>query len=89
MKKILISMENINDYIKDNKIIIMPNMIIPPSIKDYLKNNKIKISYEKSEYKEVKTGCLKERIKTILKKEYKIVDTKTIDKIISKVEEII
>lgn len=83
----LISLSNVKEYIKDNVIEIKNGMIIPPSTKDYLNKKKIKIIYSKNNIEKTRNGCIKERIKNILRKEFKIDDIKIVNQVTKKVEE--
>lgn len=86
MKKILIKLENITDYIKENKFYKTQDMIITPSIKDYLMKEKIEIIYETGENASSKVDSCDEMIKKILKESYNIVSCEQIREITKKVK---
>ena len=86
-KKVLITLRNIEEYICGSDFYVSKNMVLSPIVKDYLKERDIKLSY--SEIKENKKTSLKNRIKTILEKEFNIVDTIEINRITKIVEEMI
>lgn len=81
LKKKLINLENISEFIKDKEFFKSKNMIISPNVNDYLKVKGIKIVNEKE--------CLKSRIEKLLKTDFNIKDEVTLQKIIAKVEEAI
>lgn len=83
MSKILLTLGNITNYIEGNQIIIEKNMILSSGAKDYLAENNIEILYEKKCTQENKDD-LKEKIKNILEKEYKIIDEKVVELILKR-----
>lgn len=85
MSKILLTLENINNYIVDNQIIIEKNMLLSSSVKDYLAEKGIEISYGK---KENKDESLELRVKRILEKEFKVVDTKVVELVLKRISEV-
>ncbi|WP_297596725.1 hypothetical protein [uncultured Cetobacterium sp.] len=78
MKRKLITLENVQDYICEKEINITKDMIIPPKVNDYLKNNGIRMLFLEEK--------LEEKIKKILKEEFKILDEDKVDEIIKKVK---
>lgn len=81
MKKKLITLENVEEYILGDQLNISKDMILLPKVKDYLKNKEIKIKY-------VSDSCksLEERIRTILDSEFNIVDERVISEVLKKVK---
>lgn len=85
MKKKLINLENIKEFIVDKEFYKTKNMIISPNVNDYLKINGIKTVTQDTPKEE----CIIMRIKKILKTDFKITDDSILKKITTKVEEAI
>lgn len=86
-KKVLITLRNIEEYICGNNFHVSKNMIVSPVARDYLKGKNIKLSYnEINVNNEISLG---DKIKIILEKEFNIVETTKVNKIIKNVEEMI
>ncbi len=85
LKRKLINLENVKEYIVEKEFHKEKNMIISPNVNDYLKVNGIKIVNAG----ENKMGDIKIRIENILKNEFNITDDSTLKKAIKKVEEVI
>lgn len=84
MKKILITENNVNDYIREGKLRVKENLIISPGVFDFLRSRDIEVVYEKStgETEEDKinndTKKVENMIREILKEEYNTVDSAVI-----------
>ena len=91
MKKILIKLDTIGNYIKENKFYKTQEMIITPMIKDYLAKENIEIIYEATglEKNINKIDSCDELIKKILKENYNIVSCEEVRKITKKIKEMI
>lgn len=85
MKKKLINLENIKEFIVDKEFYKTKNMIISPNVNDYLKINGIKTVTQDTSKEE----CIIMRIEKILKTDFKITDDSILKKITTKVEEAI
>ena len=89
MGKKLISPINLNQYISEGQkeILIDKSMIVSPGAKDLLEEQGITIIYDndisKDESRE--KDLLKEKIRDILTREFKINDEKTVENLITKV----
>lgn len=81
MKKKLITLENVEEFIVGDELSMSKNMILLPKVNDYLKNKGVKIKY-------VSDSCksLEERIKLILTKEFNVTDEKVIGEVLKKVK---
>lgn len=81
MKKKLITLENVQEFIVEDELSMSKNMILLPKVNDYLKNKGVKIKY-------VSDSCkyLEERIKLILTKEFNVTDEKVIGEVLKKVK---
>lgn len=81
MKKKLITLENVEEFIVDNELNMSKDMIILPKVNDYLKNKGIKVKY-------TSTGCkgLEERIKSMLLKEFNVSDERVISEVLKKIK---
>ncbi|MEG3013649.1 MAG: hypothetical protein RR795_04190 [Cetobacterium sp.] len=78
MKKKLITLENIQNYVCEKEILVTKDMIIPPKVNDYLKVNGIRIIFAEEQ--------IDERIKKILKNEFEILDEDKINEVIRKIK---
>ncbi|MBU5439235.1 hypothetical protein KQI42_14525 [Tissierella sp. MSJ-40] len=90
MGKKLISPTNLNQYISEGQkeILIDKTMIISPGAKDLLEEQGITIIYDDiSKDQSREKDLLKEKIKDILIREFKINDQKTVEDLITKVYE--
>lgn len=88
MGKVLITVNNVADYIENKKFTVDKNMILSAGAKDYLTENNIELNYEEcleSENKKSGTECLEERIKRVLKNEYNISDKKVIELVLKRI----
>lgn len=81
MKKKLITLENVEEFIVEDELSMSKNMILLPKVNDYLKNKGVKIKY-------VSDSCksLEERIKLILTKEFNVTDERVIGEVLKKVK---
>lgn len=81
MKKKLITLENVEEFIVGDELSMSKNMILLPKVNDYLKNKGVKIKY-------VSDSCksLEERIKLILTKEFNVTDERVIGEVLKKVK---
>ncbi len=86
MKRELVKLEKINDYITENKFYKKKNMIITSSIEDYLKKEKIDIVYEKENININSIKTCEIIIKEILKGNYNAVGIEQIKEIIEKIK---
>lgn len=86
MKKILITKNNVEDYIENKRLIVTDNLIVSPGVFDLLRNKDIEVIYgdsigEEDKEKEDKTKDtekIEKMIKEILEKEYNLVDSTVI-----------
>lgn len=81
MKKKLITLENVEEFIVGDELNMSKDMILLPKVNDYLKNKGVKIRY-------VSDSCesLEERIKLILTKDFNISDERVIGEVLKKVK---
>ncbi len=81
MKKKLITLENVEEFIAGDELNMSKDMILLPKVNDYLKNKGVKIRY-------VSDSCksLEERIKLILTKDFNISDERVIGEVLKKVK---
>ena len=81
MKKKLITLENVEEFIVGDELNMSKDMILLPKVNDYLKNKGVKIRY-------VSDSCksLGERIKLILTKDFNISDERVIGEVLKKVK---
>ncbi|MBC2854460.1 hypothetical protein [Cetobacterium sp. 2G large] len=81
MKKKLITLENVEEFIVGDELNMSKYMILLPKVNDYLKNKGVKIRY-------VSDSCksLEERIKLILTKDFNISDERVIGEVLKKVK---
>ena len=81
MKKKLITLENVEEFIVGDELNMSKDMILLPKVNDYLKNIGVKIQY-------VSDSCksLEERIKLILTKDFNISDERVIGEVLKKVK---
>lgn len=81
MKKKLITLENVEEFIVGDELNMSKDMILLPKVNDYLKNKGVKIRY-------VSDSCksLEERIKLILIKDFNISDERVIGEVLKKVK---
>lgn len=101
MKKRLITVKNLSEFVQNKELVVQADMIITPGAKDIIREQGVKIRYEKSfcesncesENKvknEIKKDCgdLERKVIEILVKDYKITDFETVQKILSKLKEL-
>ena len=81
MKKKLITLENVEEFIEGDELNMSKDMILLPKVNDYLKNKGVKIRY-------VSDSCksLEERIKLILTKDFNIADERVIGEVLKKIK---
>ena len=81
MKKKLVTLENVEEFIVGDELNMSKDMILLPKVNDYLKNKGVKIRY-------VSNSCqsLEERIKFILEKDFNISDKRIINEVLKKVK---
>lgn len=81
MKKKLITLENVEEFIVGDELNMSKDMILLPKVNDYLKNKGVKIRY-------VSDSCksLEERIKLILTKDFNISDERVIGEVLKKIK---
>ncbi|WP_297433471.1 hypothetical protein [uncultured Cetobacterium sp.] len=81
MKKKLITLENVEEFIVGDELNMSKDMILLPKVNDYLKNKGVKIRY-------VSDSCksLEERIKLILTKDFNISDERVISEVLKKIK---
>lgn len=78
MKKKLITLNNIEEFIENKKFTVSKEMILQPSVKDYLKNRGISIIYSDE-------NILK-KAEEILKNEFKIKNNEVIINVIERLK---
>ena len=101
MKKRLITVKNLSEFVQNKELVVQADMIITPGAKDILMEHRVEVRYEKSfcesncesENKvknEIKKDCgdLERKVIEILVKDYKITDFETVQKILSKLKEL-
>lgn len=81
MKKKLITLENVEEFIVGDELNMSKDMILLLKVNDYLKNKGVKIRY-------ISDSCksLEERIKLILSKDFNISDERVIGEVLKKVK---
>ena len=98
MRKRLITVKNLFEYVQDKELVVQADMIITPGAKDMIREQGVEVKYEKccceSESKmknEIKKDCqnLEQKVIDIIKKEFKITDSETVQKILSKLKELL
>ena len=98
MRKRLITVKNLFEYVQENELVIQADMIITPGAKDIIREKEIGVKYEKccceSESKmknEIKKDCqnFEKKVIDIITKEFKITDSETVQKILSKLKELL
>ena len=100
MGKRLITVKNLFEYIQDKELVVQADMIITPGAKDVIREQGIEVRYEKTcgasnsasgnEIRKNTRDCddLEKKVIEILVKNYKITDSDTIRKILSKIKEL-
>ena len=101
MKKRLITVKNLSEFVQNKELVVQADMIITPGAKDIIREQGVEIRYEKSfcesncesENKvknEIKKDCgdLERKVIDIITKEFKITDSETVQKILSKLKEL-
>ena len=100
MRKRLITVKNLFEYVQENELVIQADMIITPGAKDIIRDKGIGVRYEKTcgvsnyasgnEIRKNTRDCddLEKKVIEILVKNYKITDSDTIRKILSKIKEL-
>ena len=102
MRKRLITVKNLFEYVQENELVIQADMIITPGAKDIIREQGVEVRYEKSfcesncesESKmknEIKKDCqnFEKKVIDIITKEFKITDSETVQKILSKLKELL
>ena len=97
MGKRLITVKNLFEYIQDKELVVQADMIITPGAKDMIREQGIEVRYEKTcgisnsaSGNEIRknTGDCEDLEKKVIEKNYKITDSDTIRKILSKIKEL-
>lgn len=100
MGKRLITVKNLFEYIQDKELVVQADMIITPGAKDMIREQGIEVRYEKTcgmsnsasgnEIRKNTRDCedFEKKVIEILVKNYKITDSDTIRKILSKLKEL-
>lgn len=100
MGKRLITVKNLFEYIQDKELVVQADMIITPGAKDMIREQGIEVKYEKTcgvsnsasgnEIRKNTRDCedFEKKVIEILVKNYKITDSDTIRKILSKLKEL-
>ena len=100
MGKRLITVKKLFEYIQDKELVVQAVMIITPGAKDMIREQGIEVRYEKTcgisnsasgnEIRKNTRDCedLEKKVIEILVKNYKITDSDTIRKILSKIKEL-
>ena len=91
MKKRLITVKNLSEFVQNKELVVQADMIITPGSKDIISEQGVEVRYEKSfcesncesENKvknEIKKDCedLERKVIEILVKDYKITDFETV-----------
>ncbi|WP_053955153.1 hypothetical protein [Inediibacterium massiliense] len=81
MAKKLITKNNVNQYVCENKIYLDKDMLLSPGVKDILRDKNIMIIYEQKKER----IDMKNSISHILLEDYHVKDDKTRDAILQKV----
>lgn len=102
MRKRLITVKNLFEFVQNNKLVVQANMIITPGAKDMIREQGVEVRYEKSycepncESKskiknETEKDCqdLEKKVIEILVRDFKITDSETVQKILSKLKELL
>ena len=100
MGKRLITVKNLFEYIQDKELVVQADMIITPGAKDMIREQGIEVRYEKTcgisnsasgnEIRKNTRDCedFEKKVIEILVKNYKITDSDTIRKILSRLKEL-
>jgi len=93
MGKRLITVKNLFEYIQDKELVVQADMIITPGAKDMIREQGIcgvSNSASGNEIRKNTRDCddLEKKVIEILVKNYKITDSDTIRKILSKIKEL-
>ena len=100
MGKRLITVKNLFEYIQDKELVVQADMIITPGAKDMIREQGIEVRYQKTcgisnsasgnEIRKNTRDCedFEKKVIEILVKNYKITDSDTIRKILSKLKEL-
>jgi len=100
MGKRLITVKNLFEYLQDKELVVQADMIITPGAKDMIREQGIEVRYEKTcgisnsasgnEIRKNTRDCedFEKKVIEILVKNYKITDSDTIRKILSKLKEL-
>ena len=93
MKKRLITVKNLSEFVQNKELVVQADMIITPGAKDIIREQGVEVRYEKSFCEsncEIKKDCgdLERKVIEILVKDYKITDFETVQKILSKLKEL-
>ena len=100
MKKRLITVKNLSEFVQNKELVVQADMIITPGAKDMIREQGIEVRYEKTcgvsnsasgnEIRKNTRDCddLEKKVIEILVKNYKITDSDTIRKILSKIKEL-
>ena len=102
MKKRLITVKNLSEFVQNKELVVQADMIITPGAKDIIREQGVEVRYEKSfcesncksENKvknEIKKDCqnFEKKVIDIITKEFKITDSETVQKILSKLKELL
>lgn len=100
MKKRLITVKNLSEFVQNKELVVQADMIITPGAKDMIREQGIEVRYEKTcgisnsasgnEIRKNTRDCedFEKKVIEILVKNYKITDSDTIRKILSKLKEL-
>ena len=100
MGKRLITVKNLSEFVQNKELVVQADMIINPGAKDVIREQGIEVRYEKTcgvsnsasgnEIRKNTRDCddLEKKVIEILVKNYKITDSDTIRKILSKIKEL-
>ena len=84
MKKRLITVKNLSEFVQNKELVVQADMIITPGAKDIIREQGVEVKNE------IKKDCgdLERKVIEILVKDYKITDFETVQKILSKLKEL-
>ena len=97
MKKRLITVKNLSEFVQNKELVVQADMIITPGAKDMIREQGVEVRFCESNCKsenkvknEIKKDCgdLERKVIEILVKDYKITDFETVQKILSKLKEL-
>ena len=93
MKKRLITVKNLSEFVQNKELVVQADMIITPGARDKIREQGVEVVYEKSCCEAKRKGRkdsqdFEKKIVEILVKEYNITDPATVQKILSRLKEL-